>query len=134
MKKYFTIAAVLGVIAFASVSFLAQADQQSGNVVAQGKTAPAGDPSDGEAAADNAAMMPVDGKFDKDDQDCSAVAATPDPKKNGAQPTDAQREKSYKKCMIGKGHSQEELKAMHPGGGEEAPQEDANDQGERVEE
>jgi hypothetical protein len=134
MKKYFTIAAVLGVIAFASVSFLAQADQQSGNVIARDKMAAAGDPSDGEAAADNAAMMPVDGKFDKDDQECAATAATPDPKKNGAQPTDAQREKSYKKCMLGRGHSQEELKALHPDVVEEQPQEDVTDQGERAEE
>ncbi|MEZ0224746.1 MAG: hypothetical protein ACAH83_09355, partial [Alphaproteobacteria bacterium] len=123
MKKYFTIAAVLGVIAFASVSFLAQADQQSGTVMAQTKTAPAGDPSDGEAAADNAAMMPIDGKFDKDDQDCSTKASAPDPKKNGEQPSDAQRDKSYKKCMLGRGHTQEELKAAHPESSEEAPQE-----------
>jgi hypothetical protein len=138
MKKYFTIAAVLGAIAFASVSFLAQADQQSGNVIAQQKIAASGDPSDGEAAADNAAMMPIDGKFDKDDQDCSTKASTPDPKKNGEQPTDAQVEKAYKKCMLGKGHTQAELKALHPESSpessEEAPQEDMKDQSEPVEE
>lgn len=138
MKKYFAIAAVLGAIAFASVSFLAQADQQSDNVMVRKKTAAPVDASDGEAAADNAAMMPVDGKFDKDDQDCAAKASTPDPNKNGAQPTDAQIENAYKKCMLGKGYTQAEVKAARPEAFEEAPQEETNEQvndhGERAEE
>lgn len=134
MKKYFTIAAVLGVIAFASVSFLAQADQQSGNAMVKQKAAPAPDPSDGEAAADNAAMMPLDSKFDTDDQACAVKADTPDPKKNGEQPTDAQRDKVYKKCMLDKGHTQAQLKAAHPDSGETPPEGDVHDQGDRVEE
>lgn len=121
MKKYLTIASVLGVIAFASVSFLAQADQQPAGahtaVAAEEKAAApaAADPSDGEAAADNAAAAstPADDKFAKDDQDCATDATTPG--KDGAVPTDADKDAAYKNCMQKKGHSAAELKAQ--GGG-----------------
>lgn len=123
MKKYLTIAAVLGVIAFASVSFLAQADQQpggvSGTVTAKDKTAadPAADPSDGEAAADKAdadsdasphEMSGADVKYNKDDNDCATSAETPD--KAGNQPSDDQKNTAYRKCMQMKGHSAAEMK------------------------
>jgi hypothetical protein len=119
MKKYFAIAFVLGVIAFASVSFLAQAEQQAeqqADQPAEEAAAPdpvvsGSDPSEGEAAADNATMMmPVDGKFDADDQECAGSSAQPDPK-TGEQPDEVKQAKLYKKCMLGKGHSQVDLKA-----------------------
>ena len=76
MKQYFIIAALLGVIAFASVSFLAQADEQQGNVMVKEKAVAkpaAPDPSDGEAAAEKAAA--------------------------------ADKDATYKKCMTDKGHT-----------------------------
>lgn len=122
MKKYLTIAAVLGVIAFASVSFLAQADQQpADNVMVKQKAAPdaeATDPSDGEAEADKAAadsdaaaspeMPAADVKFTADDSSCATEADTPD--KAGNSPTDAQKNTAYRKCMQVKGHSAAEMK------------------------
>ncbi len=159
MKKYLTIAAVLGVIAFASVSFLAQADQQptgaADNVAASENAAPAdaadgastADPSDGEAAADQAESTQSDSKAEKfaaDDQTCATDASTPN--RNGSSPSDVQKNRAYRKCMQMKGHSAAEMKAAgvdlknptgkndsaKAGGASAAP--DANDQGAPAEE
>lgn len=123
MKHYLTIAFVLGVIAFASVSFLAKADQQpanaAGNAMVKEKAAPdqADDPSDGEAAADKADadanasstdMSPADVKFTNDDSACATSSDTPD--KAGNPPSDEQKNTSYRKCMQMKGHSAAEMK------------------------
>jgi hypothetical protein len=120
MKKYLTIAAVLGVIAFASVSFLARADQQPAHNVILAKqdaSQPAMDPSDGEAAADkaDASVAPATpessdpgAKFTHDDGECADKSETPD--KAGNPPTDTQKNTAYRKCMQMKGHSAAELK------------------------
>lgn len=88
MKKYLSLAIVLGAIAFASVSFLAQAEPEATAVEhAMDAAAP---------AADQAA---------KDAADCTAMAATPTTE--GAQPTDAEKDAAFKKCITDKGHGGE---------------------------
>jgi hypothetical protein len=143
MKKYLTIAAVLGVIAFASVSFLAQADQQpANNVMAKQKAAPdaeATDPSDGEAEADKAAadsdaaasteMPAAEVKFTADDSNCATEADASD--KDGNPPTDVQKNTAYRKCMQMKGHSAAEMKKH---GVDLSNTADAHDQGTPAEE
>src|SRR6202007_1043826 len=108
------------VIAFASVSFLAQADQQPAKTVIAKNTADsASDPSDGEAAADEAASQADTStiesandakqqKYTKADADCAAAAEAPD--KTGASPTDDQKNTSYRRCMQMHGHSAAEMK------------------------
>jgi hypothetical protein len=125
MKNYLTIAFVLGVIAFASVSFLAQADQQSAGGAMKQKAAPADasdgsdasdssnatDPSDGEAAADKAASTDDSkgDKFAKDDQECAQSSSAP--RKDGSSPTDSEMNHAYRRCMQMDGHSAAEMKA-----------------------
>lgn len=105
MKKYFTIAALLGVIAFASVSFLAQADEKfdaAGTPAAAAATAAT-------ATAADSAAAPAETKTEaetvaseaatQDDEECAAAA------ENSKNPEEI--EAAYKKCMADKGHTDE---------------------------
>jgi hypothetical protein len=119
MKKYFTIAALLGAIAFASVSFLAQADEKfdaAGNVAVKESAAvaatPAGAPAADAPAAEGdagvaaeAVAAPSDAA--EDDEECAVAASS----KNSAEETDA----AYKKCMAEKGHTDEGSSAANAG-------------------
>ena len=98
MKKYLTLATLLGAIAFLSVSYLAQADEKP--------TAPAmmhamPEP---EPMHPGAAQSP----FKMDHDMCSMLASAPTTE--GAAPSAEARDTAFKKCMIGKGHTEEELK------------------------
>jgi hypothetical protein len=146
MKQYLAIAVLLGVIAFASVSFLAQADQQqpfAGGVVAPqaGKpmdpskapvmvTAPVTplvqektDNSEGEADSDKAEV--ADALYQKDEDTCMKKAPSDD---------DGSFKESidYRSCLLGKGHSQQEIKAHTDAenAADAATNPDAHDQGE----
>jgi len=125
MKKYLTIAAILGIIAFASVSFLAQADANTPTHVKMAAASAAADPSDGEAAADNADAAESDDTatvkdadtFEADHDTCAAGSTG----LKDADGKDASAEKmaaAYTQCMHDKGHNDDELKA-HASEGEE---------------
>jgi hypothetical protein len=86
MKKYLTLAAVLGTIAFVSVSYLAHAEPEAGAVT----TAV-------EKAADAPAAAPVMDAAAKDKADCDAAAAMK--KADGTEPTMEEKDAASKKCM-----------------------------------
>lgn len=107
MKKYLALAAFLGAIAFVSVSYLAQADEHA-------VAAPA-------VQADAAAPA----SFEQNHDMCGMMAAAPTTE--GVAPSDEEKSASYTKCMMGKGHTEEELKkaAADAAAKAEAPAHDA---------
>lgn len=121
MKNYLFIAALLGLIAVGSVSFLAQADMPAPKEKTVQKTlaaADAADPSDGEADADNAdaadaaankMAAPVD-KFADDNTNCKDNAA--ETKSTDGSPAPAPKiAEAYAACMHARGHSDAEIKS-----------------------
>jgi hypothetical protein len=113
MKNYFLTAALLGIIAFGSVSYLALAADPSPaekSVPASRIEAPDADPSDGEAEADAALVEAPADTFESDRAECDIAAAKPR-EEGGAAPSDADKEKTFKKCMGDKGHTEDEIKA-----------------------
>lgn len=84
MKKYLALAAVVGVIAFASVSYLAHAEPQAAATTTT--AAP--------AVASPAGAMEM---ADKLKADCTVAAAAK--KADGTEPTAEEKEVSMKKCM-----------------------------------
>ena len=92
MKKYLSLAVVLGAIAFLSVSYLAQAQ------------APAA-PSAPEATAGTPVAPAV--VYAKDRSECDALASAPTTE--GVAPSDADKAVALKKCLVGKGHTDDEI-------------------------
>ncbi len=109
MKKYLTLAAVLGAIAFLSVSYLAQAQQ----------------PAAGAAPAAPAVMAPAapaadaGGAYAKDRAECDALASASSTE--GAAPSATDKAASLKKCLSGKGHSDDEITKEEATRGTAAP-------------
>lgn len=121
MKKYFVIAALLGVFAFASVSLLAHAEHTGSGaklaaaVTDKDSSGPAedGDASDGEAASDEAAAEDDGGGFDTgeatgarskmdayDDMVEQCTTSSQEIKgRNGAEPTEKETKAAYASCM-----------------------------------
>lgn len=95
MNKYLSLAAVLGAIAILSVSYLAQADQHAATEATT-------------TMAVEAPAAPVDA-FAASHEECTTMAAAATTE--GAMPTDEQKAASYKSCMMGKGHTEEQMKA-----------------------
>lgn len=96
MKKYLTLAAVLGAIAFISVSYLAQAEEKMmapAAVAAPAAEAPAAAPAASYAA---------------DNDTCGMLSSAPTTE--GSAPSADAKDAAFKKCMMGKGHTEEELK------------------------
>ena len=94
MKKYLTLAAILGAIAFISVSYLAQADEKAA-------VAPT-------AVMEAAPAPAAAGSFAADSDTCTMLSSAPTTE--GAAPSDEAKAASFTKCMTGKGHTEEELK------------------------
>jgi len=106
MKKYLSLAAVLGAIALLSVSTVAQAQQPA----AASATTPAGAPVPVAAPATGSAMQaaaPASVTYTKDRSECDALASAPSTE--GAAPSAADKEASIKKCLAGKGHAADEI-------------------------
>ncbi|MCK4945928.1 MAG: hypothetical protein KAS59_06665 [Alphaproteobacteria bacterium] len=98
MKKYLTFAFFLGVIAFTSVSYLAQADVAVSSAVAA------------EAVSAEIAVTPVissDEAYTKDSVECHALASAPT--SEGVVPSDEVKKATFKKCMIDKKYSEEDI-------------------------
>jgi hypothetical protein len=100
MKKYLTLAAVLGTIAFLSVSYIAQAQQPA----APAATAPAAAPAAGSAMQ---AAVPAASTYAKDHAECEALASAPSTE--GAAASDAEKTATLKKCLVAKGHTLAEI-------------------------
>ncbi|MBI3441163.1 MAG: hypothetical protein HY052_05085 [Proteobacteria bacterium] len=101
MKKYLTLAATLGAIAFISVSYLAQATEQAAAPAAG--TAMIAAPAPAAAPAASAATS-----FKVDSDTCNMLSSAPTTE--GSAPTADAQAAAFKKCMMGKGHTEEELK------------------------
>jgi hypothetical protein len=97
MKKYLTLAAILGAIAIISVSYLAQADQKAADAGA----APAA------AMAPAAATAPVADTYAMDSDMCNTMASAPTD--SAAAPAADAKDAAFTKCMTGKGYTKEVL-------------------------
>jgi len=107
MKKYLTLAAVLGALAFLSASYIAKAaDAPSAEKVAPAAATPA-TPAAPAAAADKAVAPAAAGSYAKDRAECDALASAATTE--GAAPSDADKAAALKKCLEGKGHSDDEI-------------------------
>jgi hypothetical protein len=99
MKNYFTIAALLGAIAFASVSFLAQAqqnqDSRSNVMVKERAATPVAeeDPSDGEEDVDEADAKGLAPNA-QDEEDCRTASQSA--------ATHAEKAAAFTRCMAEK--------------------------------
>jgi len=122
MKNYLTLAAILGAIAFISVSYLAQADEKMA-------APPAAMHMDMDAPAPAPAPMGMPDPavtatpFAVDSDMCSMLSSAP--AAEGVAPSAEAKDSSFKKCMIGKGHTEEELKMAE----DEMKAEDATKEG-----
>jgi len=106
MKKYLTLAAVMGAIAFLSVSTFAQAQAPAAAPAGGAAMAPAAAPAAGSAMP---AASPAAVTYAKDRAECDTLASAPSTE--GAAPSAADKEASIKKCLGAKGHSADEITA-----------------------
>ena len=107
MKKYLSLAAVLGAIAFLGASYIAQAQQPAAAPTAPAvesamPAAPAAAGTAMQAAAPAAATT-----YAKDRIECDALASAPSTE--GAAPSDADKAAAINKCLVSKGHSADEI-------------------------
>ena len=96
MKKYLSLAAVLGAIAFLGASYIAQAEQPAAPVAAAPSVVSAA------PAAPAAATT-----YAKDRAECDALASAPSTE--GAAPSDAGKTAALIKCLTAKGHNADEI-------------------------
>ena len=105
MKKYLTLAAILGALAFISISYLAQAnDKMDAAPAAAMHVADAAPSAPSAPPAPPAPPTP----FAIDSDMCTMLSSAPTTE--GSVPTTEAKDTAFKKCMIGKGHTEEELK------------------------
>ena len=100
MKKYLTLAALLGIIAFISVSYLAQATEHA--------DAPAAAPISGAAEYTPPATPAAAPSFAMNKDMCNTMTAAP--AAEGTAPSEETKAAAFKKCMMDKGHTEEDLK------------------------
>lgn len=118
MKKYLSLAALLGLIAFVSVSYLAQAQ----NETSQAKTAieeamKGNEPSMAEGAETPAnveadAVSPEVAKFMQSVEACEGILAA-EAEKMETSVTQEQHDEAFTACMVDHGHTKEEVKARY---------------------
>jgi hypothetical protein len=91
MKKYVSLAAILGAIACVSVSLPAQAQ-----------------PSDAPATAPPVIAVPEANTYAKDRAECDALVSAPTTE--GAAPSEGDKTAALTRCLTVKGHSADEIK------------------------
>lgn len=107
MKKYLSLAALLGLIAFVSVSYLAQAQNET--IRAQTSV---------EEAAENAgnasfeAVSPEVARFMQNVEECQTILAA-EAENIERDITQAQHDAAFTACMVDRGHTAEEVKARY---------------------
>jgi len=109
MKKYLSLAAIMGAVAFLSVSYLAQAQTPAATAPATGAAmAPAAAaPAAPAAGSAMQAASPAAVTYAKDRAECDALASAPSTE--GAAPSAADKELGIKKCLAAKGHKSDEI-------------------------
>ena len=128
MKNYLTLAAILGAIAFVSVSFLAQAEPEAQDAM-QRAASPAV-PVANDIAAEAIAEPVVDPEV-SDSDECLSLAAAPNAE--GHEPTAAEKDAAFAACMAAREKDKAEVEVApapeehtgEAGGGAVAPQEGA---------
>lgn len=118
MKKYLSLAALLGLIAFVSVSYLAQAQNETSNAKTAIEQAMEGDiPSDKEGAetlvnTEENAVSPEVAKFMQSVEACEGILAA-EAEKLEAAVTQEQHDAAFTACMVDHGHTEDEVKARY---------------------
>lgn len=118
MKKYLSLAALLGLIAFISVSYLAQAQNETSTTKTAIEEAMKGDePSMAEDAETPAnveadAVSPEVAKFMQSVEACEGILAT-EAEKLETSVTQEQHDAAFTACMVDHGHTEEEVKARY---------------------
>lgn len=118
MKKYLSLAALLGLIAFVSVSYLAQAQNETSQAKTTIEQAMEGDiPSDQESAetpvnAEAETVSPEVAKFMQSVEACEGILAA-EAEKLETSVTQEQHDAAFTACMVDHGHTAEEVKARY---------------------
>lgn len=108
MKKYLSLAVVLGALAFISVSFLAQAEPETSKVETVVEQAVEADAAMPEMAAE--AVAPEVETFMKDAEDCEASVAVAN---EGKEVAPEAHDSAFISCMTAKGYSEEDVKGRY---------------------
>ncbi|MFN7113043.1 MAG: hypothetical protein ACK4PK_01635 [Alphaproteobacteria bacterium] len=107
MKKYLSLAALLGIIAFISVSYLAQAQNET--IRAQTSIEQAVENAEN---ASNEAVSPEVARFMQNAEECQTILAT-QAEETEQDITQAQHDAAFTACMVDRGHTAEEVKARY---------------------
>jgi len=108
MKKYLSLAVVLGALAFISVSFLAQAEPETSKVETVVEQAVESDVAAPEMAIE--AVTPEVDAFIKDAEDCEASVAVAN---EGKETAPEAHDSAFISCLTAKGYSEEDVKARY---------------------
>ncbi len=118
MKKYLSLAVLLGLIAFISVSYLAQAQNETSKAQTAIEQAMEGDiPGDKESAETPAnveadAVSPEVAKFMQSVEACEGILAA-EAERLETTATQEQHDAAFTACMVDHGHTAEEVKARY---------------------
>jgi Na+-translocating ferredoxin:NAD+ oxidoreductase RnfG subunit len=108
MKKYLSLAALLGLIAFVSVSYLAQAQNEAADH-AQPPTAEVMESIENSSIE---AVLPDVARFMQNAEECQTILAA---EAEGIESdiTQAQHDAAFTACMMDRGHSEEEVRTRY---------------------
>lgn len=107
MKKYFGLAAILGLIAFVSVSYLAQAQNQI-----EQNLAAAAESAETQANSGIDALSPEVAKFMQSAEECQGILAA-EAEKMDITASEAQHREAFTACMEDRGHTAEEVQTRY---------------------
>lgn len=107
MKKYLSLAALLGILAFVSVSYLAQAQ----NEITRTQTSVEQAAESGENASIEA-VSPDVARFMQNVEECQTILAA-EAENIESDITQAQHDAAFTACMVDRGHTAEEVKARY---------------------
>lgn len=107
MKKYLSLAALLGIIAFISVSYLAQAQNETINTQTAVEQA-------AESAGNTSieAVSPEVALFMQNAEECQTILAA-EAENIERDITQAQHDAAFTACMVDRGHTADEVKARY---------------------
>lgn len=118
MKKYLSLAALLGLIAFVSVSYLAQAQNETSATKTAIEEAlkqaepPASDSIENPANAEVDSVSPEIARFMQSVEACEGILAA-EAEKLETNVTQEQHDAAFTACMVDHGHTEEEVKARY---------------------
>lgn len=118
MKKYLSLAALLGLIAFVSVSYLAQAQNETSKAktaieqAMEGHAPVATEGAESPANIEANAVSPDVAKFMQSVEACEGILAA-EAEKLETSVTQEQHDAAFTACMVDHGHTAEEVKARY---------------------